>query len=89
MVFVEVDEDTMGYKEKRYSAIFAVAEKSNEVSTEKYSFDLAIVTFFYKWTVVAWAQLNSLCIYKITHNWEIHSIIALNPITTSHQVNVA
>lgn len=48
MVFVEVDEDTMGYKEKRYSAIFAVAEKSNEVSTEKYSFDLAIVTFFYK-----------------------------------------
>lgn len=36
---------------------------------------------------VAWVQLNSLSIQKITHSWEIHSTSALNQITTLHQVS--
>lgn len=38
------DENILGYKKEMCSAMLAVAEKSNEVRTEKYSFDLAIVS---------------------------------------------
>lgn len=91
------DED-MEHRKERCSAMSAIVDKSNEVRTEKHSFDLVIMSPIREGTILKpFLQMNSgslgpieFTVYqKITHSWEIECTNARNQITTSHQASMA
>lgn len=53
------DANILGYKKEMYSAMLAAAEKSNKVRTEKYFFDLAIVSPIKEGTILKFLQADS------------------------------